>query len=145
MLSLSLAQQLKASGLDWTVARHDYFSVPDRGLDETIFVISDMTVMVERLSGRLAVTFHGAVEWALDHVEIAELVWLPREDQLRERLEQHLVGEPEPALVLASTADGYRCEIKFQGEFLAFEAFGASDAYGQALLFLLHNEHLKAE
>jgi hypothetical protein len=145
VLSLSLAQQLKASGLDWKVARHDYFSIPDRGLDDTIFVISDMTVMVERLSGRLAATFHGAVEWALDHVEIAELVWLPREDQLRETLEQHLVGEPEPALVLVSTADGYRCEIHFQGKFLAFEAFGASDAYGQALLFLLQNQQLKAK
>jgi hypothetical protein len=139
MLSLVLAQQLKAAGLDWKIAKNDFFVIPDRGLDDTIFAISDMTVLVERLSGALAVTFHGSVEWALDHVEIAELVWIPREDQLREMLEHHLIGEREPPLVLISTADGYRCEIQFQGQFLAFDAFGACDAYGAALLYVLKN------
>ena len=137
MLSLAIAQQLKNSGLSWSVAKNDYFIIPDRGLDDEIFVINDMTVMVETLSGALAVTFHGAVEWALDHVEVADLVWIPREDQLRALLEQHLIGEPEPSLVLISTADGYRCEVQFREQFLAFEAFGASDTYGQALLYIL--------
>jgi len=137
MLSLVIAQQLKEAGLSWNVAKNDYFIVPDRGLDDNIYVISDMTVMVEKLSGALAVTFHGAVEWALDHVEVADLVWIPREDQLRALLEQHLIGVPEPSLVLISTADGYRCEIQFREQFLAFEAFGAGDAYGQALLYIL--------
>ena len=139
MLSLVLAQELKTRGLDWKITKNDFFVIPDRGLDDTIFVVSDMTVLVETLSGALAVTFHGAVEWALDHVEVAELVWIPREDQLREMLEQHLIGEREPPLVLISTADGYRCEIQFQGQFLAFDAFGACDAYGLALLYILQN------
>lgn len=139
MLSLVVAQQLKKGGLDWKIAKNDFFVIPDRGLDDTIFVISDMTVLVETLSGALAVTFHGSVEWALDHVEVAELIWIPREDQLRHMLEQYLIGVREPSLVLISTADGYRCEIQFQGQFLAFEAFGAGDAYGKALLYILQN------
>jgi hypothetical protein len=137
MLSLALAQQLKAAGLTWTPARNDFFAIPDRDLDDSVFVINEMTAMVERLGGQLAVTFHGAVEWALDHIVISDLVWLPTEAQLRDLLEQRLVGEPQPALSLVSTADGYRCQIQFRGEVLAFEAFGVSESYGAALLHVL--------
>jgi hypothetical protein len=140
MLSLELAQQLKEAGLTWKLAKNDFFVVPDRGLDDHVFVINDMTVMVEKLQGQLAVTFHGILEWALDHVWVTELIWLPTEAQLREQLEQRLVGESEPALALISTADGYRCEIQFEGKFLAFEAFGASDAYALALLYLMQQQ-----
>jgi hypothetical protein len=140
MLSLPLAQKLKAAGLAWTPAKSDFFIIPDRGLDDMLFVISDMSVFVQDLKGQLSVTFHGVVEWALDHIVVAELVWLPTEAQLRELLEQRLVGEPEPALTLTSTADGYCCQIQFRGQTLAFEAFGASEAYGTALLHVLENE-----
>jgi hypothetical protein len=137
MISLELAQQLKLSNLAWSPAKNDFFVIPDRDLDDTVFVVNDISVVVQSLQGHLAVTFHGVVEWALDHIWVAELVWLPTESQLRELLEQHLIGQSEPILVLISTADGYRCEIQFKGEFLAFEAFGASDAYGLALLYIL--------
>jgi len=140
MISLHLAKQLKESGLSWTPTKNDFFVAPDRGLDDMVFVISDMTVMVEKLQGHLAMTFHGAVEWALDHAFITELVWMPSESQLRELLEQRLVGQREPAMVLISTADGYRCEISFQEQFLAFEAFGACDAYAGALLYVIGQE-----
>ncbi len=141
MLSLTLAEELKKAGLPWTPAKLDFFAIPERGLDDGVYVISDMTVLVEVLKGQLAVTFHGAVEWALDHMLIADLVWLPTETQLREQLEQRLVGEPEPVLQLSSAADGYRCEIHFRGERLDFEAFGASEAYALALLHLLRQQH----
>ena len=140
MLSINLAQQLKGSGLEWQLQKNDFFHIPDRGFDDTVFVVTDMTVLVEELHGNLAITFHGIVEWALDHVWVTELVWLPSESQLREELEKHLVGEAEPSLVLISTADGYRCEIRFKGEFLAFEAFGVSDVYATALLYVLQNK-----
>jgi len=139
MISPALAQQLKTAGLIWTPAKNDFFAIPDRGFDDSIFVISDMTVMVEELRGQLAVHFHGAVEWALDYILVSELVWLPTESQLRELLEQRLVGEPEPALKLVSTADGYHCEIHFQGQPLEFEAFGVSETYGLALLHILES------
>ncbi len=140
MIPLTLAQQLKAAGLEWTPAKNDFFAVPDRGLDDIIFVISDMTVLLQEIHGRQAVTFHGVVEWALDHVVVAELVWLPTETQLREVLEQHLVGEPEPVLSLSSTPDGYRCNIRFRGEIVTFEAFGVGEVYGAALLHVLASQ-----
>ncbi|MCB9079472.1 MAG: pilus assembly protein CpaE [Anaerolineaceae bacterium] len=140
MLSINLAQHLKAVGLEWQLQKNDFFHIPDRGFDDTVFVVTDMTVLVEELQGNLAITFHGTVEWALDHVWVTELVWLPSESQLREELERHLVGEAEPSLVLISTSDGYRCEIRFKGEFLAFEAFGVSDVYAMALLYVLQNK-----
>jgi hypothetical protein len=140
MLSLTLAKDLKAAGLAWTPAPNDFFVVPDRGLDEELFVISDMTVLVELVKGQLAVTFHGTAEWALDHVLVADLVWLPTETQLRDLLEQYLLDEAEPSLRLASTADGYRCELQFRGELLSFEAFGASEAYGAGLLYVLQHQ-----
>lgn len=139
MITLSLAKQLKAAGLGWTPSKNDFFAVPDRGLDDVIFVISDMSVLLAEIQGQQAVTFHGVVEWALDHVIVAELVWLPTETQLREVLEQYLVGEPEPALALASTPDGYRCDIRHQGDLLTFEAFGVSEIYGRALLRVLES------
>ncbi|MBN1219318.1 MAG: pilus assembly protein CpaE [Anaerolineae bacterium] len=137
MLSLSLAKKLKTAGLNWTPAKNDLFAIPDRGLDDTVFVISDMTILVREMSGHLAVQFHGAAEWALDHILVTEVVWLPTEGQLRELLEQRLIGEPEPILSLISTTDGYRCQIQFHGNTLTFEAFGASEAYGLALLHIL--------
>lgn len=140
MVSPKLAQQLKSAGLEWKLNKNDFFHVPDRGFDDTVFVLTDMTVLVEKLHGNLAVTFHGIVEWALDHVFVAELVWLPTEGQLREELEKNLVGQPEPALILISTADGYRCEIRFKEQFLAFEGFGVSDVYATALLYALQNK-----
>lgn len=143
MLSLTLAKELKAAGLVWTPAQNDFFAVPDRGLDENVFVISDMTVLVELVKGQLAVTFHGTAEWALDHVLIADLVWLPTETQLRELLEQRLLGESEPVLQLTSTEDGYGCEINWRGERLLFEAFGAAEAYAKALLHILHQKDPK--
>jgi len=137
MLSLSVAKELKEAGLIWIPAQNDFFSIPDRGFDDSTFVITDMTVLVETVKGELAVTFHGTAEWALDHVLIADLVWLPTETQLRKLVDQRLIGEPEPPLRLTSTADGYQCEIQFRGESLCFEAFGASEAYAKALFHLL--------
>jgi hypothetical protein len=141
MLSLTLAQELKAAGLTWTPTKNDFFAIPDRGLDEGVYVISDMTVLVERVNGQMAVTFHGTAEWALDHVFVTDLVWLPSESQLRELLEQRLLGEAEPTFQLTSTADGYWCEIHFQSERILFEAFGATEAYGMALLYVLRQQN----
>ena len=137
MISLSLAYQLKTAGLTWTPAHNDFFQVPGRGLDDTRFVISDMAILVEKLHGQLAVTFHGTPEWALDHIVVSELVWCPTETQVRQILERHLISETQPALQLLSQTDGYQCRIKFNDTPLSFDAFGASDAYGLALLHIL--------
>ena len=83
MLSLTVAQQLKAAGLKWTPKLHDFFAVPNRGLDERVFVIGDVLTYVEVVRGQLSVTFHGAVEWALDYVAVEEIVWLLRAPEIR--------------------------------------------------------------
>lgn len=137
MISLSLAKKLKEAGLSWTPSKNDFFAIPDRGLDDSIFVINEMTAIPAMIRGQLAVTFHGSVEWALDHVMVGELVWLPTETQLRELLEEYLIGETEPTLMLVSTPDGYHCEVRYQDELLSFEAFGVSEVYGLILLDIL--------
>jgi hypothetical protein len=137
MLSLSVAQKLKEAGLSWTPALHDFFAIPDRGFDDKVFVISDILVMVEMLSGRLSATFHGTVEWALDEVVIDELVWLPTEEQLRGELEIRLITGPGAGVKLISTSDGYVCEFQVGDRLLRFEAFDASAAYAAALMYVL--------
>jgi len=116
---------------------HDFFAIPDRGFDDKVFVISDMFVNVEMLSGHLEATFHGSVEWALDHVVIEELVWLPTEEQLREELERRLITLPREEMKLTGTLDSYVCECPAGDRSLRFEASDASEAYAAALLHAL--------
>ena len=83
MSEVDLAVRLKRAGLRWTPVEGDRFHVPDRDLDEQVFVISDLVVEVRDLpTGRL-LAFNGTTEWALDSIEADDVVWLPREDQLR--------------------------------------------------------------
>jgi hypothetical protein len=137
MLTLSTAQELKEAGLSWTPALHDFFAIPDRDFDDKVFVISDILVNVEMLRDQLAATFHGTVEWALDHVVVDELVWLPTEEQLRQELEKRLIAGPSQGVKLTSTPDGYVCEFLVGDQWLRFEAFDASAAYAAALLHVL--------
>ncbi len=139
MISLSMARKLKDAGLTWIPALNDFFAIPDRDLDDHVFVISDMHAYVEIRNNLPVVTFHGVVEWALDYLLTAEVVWLPREDQLRMALMQRLVAEKQPALRLSNHMDGNVCEIIFKGEPLSFDAQEASEAYGEALLHVLTN------
>ena len=133
MISLSLAVELKNAGLVWNPALHHLFAIPDSDLDQRVFVVSDMAIDVERLFGLQAITFNGAVEWSLDHIMVDDVVWMPTEEQIREALQQRLLGEAEPAIRLNSYSNRFRCLISLEGESLSFEARTASDAYGLAL------------
>ncbi len=137
MISLRQARELRDAGLKWTPADYDFFAIPDRGLDDRIFVISDMMVNLALVGGQLAATFQGSVEWALDFLVVAELVWLPSEGQLRDQLEHRLIGEPRPVLTLSTTDEGYRCAIHFRGAPLEFEATDPVEAYAAALKHVL--------
>lgn len=137
MLSLSTARALRDAGLIWTPAELDFFAIPLPGFEDQVFVITNMTVMAEPIRERLALTFHGVAEWALDHVWVGEALWLPREDQLRELIEERLLGQPDAGLVLCTTPLGCRCEVHRQGRVLTFDAFDAAEAYAAALLHLL--------
>lgn len=130
MISVELARVLRDRGLVWRPARYDVFFIPDRGLDDRVFVLSDMTIDVQHLAGGAAITFNGAVEWSLDSILHGDVVWLPTEAQLRS-----LLGERFVAL----TRDGgeYVCAVDLGDEIVEYRDTGASNAYGQALLALV--------
>ncbi len=107
--------------------------IPDRHLDDEVFVIAELTIDVEKLGGHATIMFNGAVEWSLDYIFSQDVVWLPREDQLRDRLGDHFQ-------TLAAADGGYKCEIDVDGMVVAFTAPVAAEAYGQALLHLLYAE-----
>ena len=92
MIDVQLAQQLKDAGLAWKPGPGDRFAIPDRGLDEDVFVLSNMTIEVHSLPEGRVIGFNGTTEWALDDVELEETIWLPREDQLREMLGEAFIG-----------------------------------------------------
>ncbi len=98
MLTLELAQQLKDRGLTWTPASGDRFVVPVADMEDEVFVLSEVTADVYRFSGGDVIGFNGTTEWALDSIERDRVVWLPREDQLRD-----LLG---PAFVRLDRLDG---------------------------------------
>lgn len=81
-----LQEALARHGRAWEPRPGDRFHVPDRDLDDALFVVSEMTIEVEDAIGGALVKFNGTTEWALDSIEAAEVVWVPWEHQLRELL-----------------------------------------------------------
>lgn len=126
MISVELGRQLREAGLRWKPARGDRFVVPDREMDDDVFVLSDMTIEVHALPEGTVIGFNGTVEWALDDVAIDEAIWLPREDQLRS-----LLGAGFERLEAVS--GGYRVSCR-RG---TYEAGTAEEAYALALLDLV--------
>jgi hypothetical protein len=99
MITTELAAQLRAAGIAWTPASGDRFVIPDRDLDDQVFVISDMVIESQDVPGGRVIRFNGTTEWALDSIPADLAMWLPREDQLR-----HLLG---PSFVrLEAVGDG---------------------------------------
>ncbi|MFF1817160.1 pilus assembly protein CpaE [Kribbella sp. NPDC058245] len=91
MITLEQAARLRKAGVLWTPAAGDRFVVPDREMDDDVFVVSDMTVEVHDYQGSKVIGFNGTTEWALDSIEQREVIWLPREEQLRALLGSHFV------------------------------------------------------
>jgi hypothetical protein len=130
MIGLHLAQELKEAGLGWKPALGDRFAIPDRDLDDEVFVLSNMTIEVQSKPDGPVIGFNGTTEWALDDVELDETIWLPREDQLRE-----LLGGTFRAL--RRVPDGYEVAIDLLGEERIFAEAGVEEAYAAGLLHLL--------
>jgi hypothetical protein len=130
VLGVHVAQQLKEAGLNWKPAAGDRFAIPDRGLDDEVFVLSHMTIEVYTMPEGRVIGFNGTTEWALDDVEIEEAIWLPREDQLRD-----LLGGTFQSLRRADP--GYAVETDLLGERRTFASATAEEAYATALLHLL--------
>jgi hypothetical protein len=134
VLSVDLAIRLRDAGLVWKPAPGDRFVIPDRGLDDEIFVLSNMTIEVHVLPEGELIGFNGTTEWAMDDVEKEEAVWVPSEDQLRA-----LLGGCFRRLERAGGA--YAVEVEVLGEPARFVADQPADAYGHALLHLIDASH----
>jgi hypothetical protein len=134
VLSVNLAARLREAGLAWKPAPGDRFVIPDRGLDEEVFVLSNMTIQVHVVPEGEVIGFNGTTEWALDDVEKEEAVWVPREDQLRT-----LLGGCFHRL--ERTGGQYAVEVDVVGRPARFVADEAADAYGLALLHLIDASH----
>ena len=128
VISLELAHRIKAAGIRWEPAAGDHFHVPDRDLDETVFVVSNMVVEVLELpSSQRYFGFNGTTEWALDSIEQDEVVWLPREDQLRILLGSTFVG-------LEAIPGGFAVTVRREGREERHVDLTAETAYARAVL-----------
>ena len=137
MIKLTIARQLKAAGLVWQPALHDFFAIPDRDLDDQVFVLSDIQVTIEKMQGIQMVSFQGASEWALDSLVKEEAVWLPREDQLRQALEAALLGAGRPEFRLRGGLDGYHLDYVYKGQSYTIHSEDVSQALAEGLLCVL--------
>jgi hypothetical protein len=130
VIGVQLALQLKDAGLGWKPAAGDRFAIPDRDLDDEVFVLSTMTIEVYDVPNGPVIGFNGTTEWALDDVELDETIWLPREDQLRD-----LLGGTFRSLSRSDA--GYDVRMELLGEERTFTAPDPAEAYAAALLHLL--------
>ncbi len=127
MITRDLAETLAARGLAWEPASGDRFVVPDRDLDDEVFVVSGMSIEVAKLEFGAEMRFNGTVEWALDSIAQAEVIWLPREDQLRAALGERFVG-------LESVTGGYAVVLTGEERHVDIDV---ERAYARALLSVL--------
>lgn len=130
VVSVAVARSLRDAGIAWHPEPGDRFVLPDRDLDDHVFVLSDMLIDVHDLPGGQVIGFNGTVEWALDSVWLDEALWLPREDQVRDLLGatfRHL-GRDEGGYVVT-------CDVG--GEPVVVRALDAATAYAGALLTVL--------
>ena len=130
MICVEVAHALKEAGLTWKPATGDRFVIPDRDLDDQVFVLSDMTIEVYNVPDGRVIGFNGTTEWALDSVAQDDALWLPREDQLRELLRATFRS-------LTRLEDSFEVEVELGGQRMRFDHPDVAEAYGLALLELV--------
>lgn len=134
MIGMDLARELRDAGLVWRPVDGDHFVLPDRGMDDRVFTISEMVVEVRPAPVGSIIAFNGTTEWALDAIEQAEAIWVPREGQLRGAL-------GEAMLSLVQLDDGWRCTTRQRGHLMESTESTAELAYATALLRRLERSH----
>jgi hypothetical protein len=130
VIDLDLAARLRAAGVAWDPRPGDRFAIPDRDLDDDVFVVSDMVVEVHELPAGRILGFNGTSEWALDSIMQQEVIWLPREDQLRTMLGGAFAG-------LRPTPGGFVVTTVVSGQEEQHIDIDAERAYARAVLWLL--------
>lgn len=139
MITRELAVALRDSGLVWHPAEGDRFQLdlPDEvelEAEAEVFTVSEMTIEARQTPSGTDLAFNGTTEWALDAVTLADAVWLPREDQLRDLLRGTFRS-------LVRLEDAFRVDIEIGGDVIVFEHPDPSEAYGRALLELISRSH----
>ena len=135
MISRDLAIALRDAGLAWHPESGDRFQLDlpeavEAEFEADVFTVSDMTIEAHRYPTGTILGFNGTTEWALDSVALADAVWLPREDQLRELLRSTFRA-------LRRLGDAFEVEVEIAGDRRRFEHPDVSEAYGRALLELI--------
>ncbi|QEA28863.1 MULTISPECIES: pilus assembly protein CpaE [Microbacterium] len=139
MITRELAVALREAGLVWHPAEGDRFQLdlPDEvelEAEADVFTVSEMTIEARQTPSGTDLAFNGTTEWALDAVTLADAVWLPREDQLRELLRGTFRA-------LVRLDDAFRVDIEIADAALSFEHPDPAEAYGRALLALISRSH----
>jgi hypothetical protein len=134
VISRDLATALRDAGLPWTPTKGDWFVIPDHGLDELEFVVSDMVIETRRMAfDRQLLAFNGTTEWAMDTLAASEALWLPREDQLRELLGEAFMGLE----YIPGEAPGYAVSMLLGDHEERYVDVDVESAYARAALALL--------
>jgi len=134
VISRQLATALRDAGLAWSPIKGDWFVIPDRGLDELEFVVSDMVVETRRMAfDRQLLAFNGTTEWAMDMLAASDALWMPREDQLRE-----LLGEAFMSLeYIPGETPGYAVSMLLGDSEERYVDVDVESAYARAAIALL--------
>ena len=133
MITTEMAVELARRGLPWTPASGDRFHVPDRDLDDEVFVVSGMSIEVSDLPSGAEMRFNGTVEWALDSIAQSEVIWLPREEQMRNELGSRFARLER----LEGETAGYAVVLRGDGHEERHVDIDAERAYARALLSVL--------
>ena len=134
MISRQLAADLRAAGLAWAPEKGDWFVIPDKGLDELEFVVSDMVVETRRMAfDRQLLAVNGTTEWARDTLAASDALWLPREDQLRAVLGEAFMGLDH----LPGETPGYAVSMLLGDTEVRVVDVDVESAYARAALALL--------
>ena len=128
MIDPELATRLSVAGMRWRPASGDRFTIPGGELAGEVFVVAEMTIEVQDVPGGASVVkFNGTTEWALDSIDSARVLWLPREDQLRDELHEDFVS-------LEAVSGGFAVTLIDRSRHLDIDA---ERAYARAVLHRL--------
>jgi len=136
VITRALGEARRTAGLAWAPANGDRFLVPDRDLDDQVFVVSDMVIETRRMAmGRQMLAFNGTTEWAMDTLAASEALWLPREDQLRQVLGEAFIGLEH----IPGETPGYAVSTLIGNSEERFVDIDVEQAYARAALALLRS------
>ena len=132
MIDLSLAFELRESGLKWHPQAGDRFTITAPEMADDVFHLADMVIEARQVASGTVFAFNGTTEWALDSVDQEKTVWLPGETHLRTAL-----GKGFRQLVRHD--DGYVVTVAAEGDDTqrSFHDEDVENAYGRALLALI--------